>query len=161
MLGGTFGLLLLFFALDATALARRLAMRGAALAGLPATESWPAPHRGHRVLVAVATLSIWLSHAMIGYLAATTIAVGLDVLPVMLAVAANNLAFGLPVPAVAGLGPPQAAWAMALHLTDVPWDVAAATALVCQTVLLIGVVLGSFTIAVRPRSSPAPEGSAS
>lgn len=162
VLGGAAALLLLFGALDAVTLVRRLATRLPALARWSRAEGWLAPPDGHRFLVVVATLVIWLGHAVIGYLAATAIVAGLDVLPVMLAAAANNLAFALPVPAVAGLGPPQAAWAMALHLTDVPWDIGAATALVCHAVLLIGVVVvGSLAFAMPTRLSPAPGGSAS
>ncbi len=61
---------------------------------------------------------------------------GLNFFEVVLASAAANLAFALPVSGLAGRGPPQAAWAGALHLTgmglvagdrdraDRPWDAA-------------------------------------
>ena len=74
---------------------------------------------------------------------------GLDFLEVMLASAAANLAFAMPVSGLAGLGPPQAAWAATLHLTGVAWSPAIVTALICHGVLLTGAIgLGVATVLV-------------
>jgi hypothetical protein len=44
------------------------------------------------------------------------------------------------VPVVAGLGPPQAAWAVAMGLAGLPRPAAVATALASQAVILGGIV---------------------
>ena len=54
---------------------------------------------------------------------------------------AIHIAFALPVPAVAGLGAPQAAWVAALTLTGVTWSLATATALLLHGVILLSVVV--------------------
>jgi hypothetical protein len=116
------------------------------------TEPWPRLHQmadqlsfgaammrpaGLRGLTAALTLSIWLGHALIAYLAASAIAAGLSFLSMAMASAASNLAFALPISGAAGLGPPQAAWAATLRLQGVAWPPAIASALLCHGVLLI------------------------
>lgn len=95
------------------------------------------------LLAQAITAATWLTHSAIAYLTASAIAPDLPVIPVILAGAANNLAFALPVTGIAGLGPPQAAWATVLHWTGASWEVAAITALVCHGVVLIGVAATS------------------
>ena len=90
-----------------------------------------------RLLVAVLTLSIWIAHAAIAWLVAHAVGAGLGLLPMAMASASSNLAFALPISGVAGLGPPQAAWASMLHWAGHDWDTAIATALLCHGVLLI------------------------
>lgn len=92
---------------------------------------------GHRLAVAVMTLSIWLAHAGIAYLTAIAISADLGFMSMMMAGAASNLAFALPISGVAGLGPPQAAFATMLYLEGVDWTTAITTALLCHGVLLI------------------------
>ncbi len=108
-------------------------------------------------LVAALTLSIWAGHIVIAGLTASAIGAGLDFLPVAMASAASNLAFGLPVSGVAGLGPPQAAWATMLHWTGVDWDPAITTALVCHGLLMTTIMLMGLAtylaMLLRPRTT--------
>lgn len=90
-----------------------------------------------RLLVAGLSLSIWLAHALIAWLASIAIDAGIDVLAMAMASAASNLAFALPISGVAGLGPPQAAWATMLNLAGYDWTQAITTALLCHGLLLI------------------------
>lgn len=109
-----------------------------------------------RMLALALGLAIWGTHAVIAWLAASAVAEGLGFIRVMLAGAAANVAFALPVPVVAGLGPPQAAWAAALNLAGVAWDAAVVTALTCHAVLVVGVVaVGAATIVAPGRPRPA------
>jgi hypothetical protein len=95
------------------------------------------------------SIAIWLSHSALAWLAASAIAPGLAIPPVVVAGAASNVAFALPVNGIAGLGPPQAAWATVLHWAGAGWDVAAITALVCHGCILIGVALtGALSLIV-------------
>ena len=90
-----------------------------------------------RLLVAALTMSIWVAHAIIAWLVAYAVGTGLGFLSMAMASASSNLAFALPISGVAGLGPPQAAWASMLHWAGHDWDPAIATALLCHGVLLI------------------------
>ncbi len=90
-----------------------------------------------RLLAAVLTLSIWIAHAVIAWLTAQAIGADFGPLPMAMASASSNLAFALPISGVAGLGPPQAAWASMLHWAGHDWDPAIATALLCHGVLLV------------------------
>ncbi len=114
----------------------------------------PAP----RALAFVLTLAIWLAHAALGWLAASAVIGGISPIATTLATAASNLAFALPVPAIAGLGPPQAAWAAALGLAGLPWQATVATALVNHAVILCGLLalgLASLLAGVRrPAARP-------
>ena len=102
----------------------------------------------------VLTLAIWLAHAMLGWLAASAVVSDISPIATTLATAASNLAFALPLPAIAGLGPPQAAWAAALGLAGLPWSITVATALVSQAVILGGiVVLGLASLLTDLRSA--------
>jgi Lysylphosphatidylglycerol synthase TM region len=93
--------------------------------------------------------AIWLTHSALAWLAASAVAPALPVLPVVLAGAASNVAFALPVNGIAGLGPPQAAWATVLDWAGASWEVAAITALVCHGTILIGVaVTGALSVLV-------------
>ena len=88
-------------------------------------------------LVTTLTLMIWVAHAVIAWLAAISIAAGIDFVSMTMASASSNLAFALPISGVAGLGPPQAAWATMLHLAGHDWPPAIASALICHGVLLV------------------------
>lgn len=90
-----------------------------------------------RLPIAALTLSIWIAHAVIAWLAAIAVAADVGFLSMAMASAASNLAFALPISGVAGLGPPQAAWATMLHLAGNDWTPAITTALLCHGVLLI------------------------
>ena len=109
------------------------------------------------------SVAVWAVHFVVAWLAVTAVTDALDPLRVALAAAASYLAFAVPVPYVAGLGPPQAAWAAALNLAGIGWETAIVTALTAHGVLLIGPVgLGLATFLLRgpalPRSRQAAGG---
>jgi hypothetical protein len=87
------------------------------------------------------TIAIWSIHGLIGYLAVNAVADDVLVFAAAFAGAASNLAFALPVTGVAGLGPPQAAWAAALHFAGASWTIAIATALLAYGCILLGATL--------------------
>lgn len=103
-----------------------------------------------RLLVMLSTLAIWFAQALVGWLAATAAFQGIGLAATTFAAASANLAFALPVPTVAGLGPPQAAWVMALDLAAIPWAAAVATALVCHTVQFTGALMLGFVTWLAP-----------
>lgn len=92
---------------------------------------------GPKLLVLVLTLLIWIMHATIAWLVVLAIGAGFDFLSMIMASAASNLAFALPISGVAGLGPPQAAWATMLHLAGHDWPPAITSALLCHGLLLV------------------------
>ena len=148
--------------ISALAPLRRAAARAPRLEPIVRSVLWGATmlHApGPRALAFVLTLAIWLAHATLGWLAASAVIVGISPLATTLATAASNLAFALPVPAIAGLGPPQAAWAAALGLAGLPWQVTVTTALVNHAVILCGVLalgLASLLVGGRRPAAPTP-----
>lgn len=114
-----------------------------------------------RLLVIFLTCLIWSTHALIAFLTALSIQAGIAFLPLAMASAASNLAFALPISGIAGLGPPQAAWASVLTLSHVDWTSAITTALLCHGLLLITIsawaVLGYLQSALWPDRHPAPK----
>ncbi|MDX1540171.1 MAG: lysylphosphatidylglycerol synthase transmembrane domain-containing protein, partial [Geminicoccaceae bacterium] len=107
---------------------RRLT-EGAANAGSP------------RLLLALLAQSvvIWGTHILVAWLVIHPVAPEIPWPAIAMANSAVHLAFALPVPAVAGLGAPQAAWVAALTLTGVSWSLATATALLLHGVILLAV----------------------
>jgi len=106
--------------------------------------------RARRAQALALTLAIWLVHGTLAYIAASAVADGLGFFDVMLANAAASLAFAIPINGLAGLGPPQAAWATLLHLTGVGWEPAIVTALICHGVLLSGALIVTAATFVLP-----------
>ena len=94
-----------------------------------------------RMLTILLTCAIWIAHAAIAWLVAMAIGAGFDVPPMAMASAASNLAFALPISGVAGLGPPQAAWATMLHLAGHDWTPAISSALLCHGLLLVSLTV--------------------
>lgn len=109
-----------------------------------------------RLLVFLMTCAIWSAHVVIAYLTASSIQAGISFLQLAMASAASNIAFALPISGVAGLGPPQAAWASMLNLAGVDWTPAITTALLCHGLLLVTIstagVLGYMLTAIRPKN---------
>jgi hypothetical protein len=88
------------------------------------------------------TLVIWLVHSLLAYN--------------VLANVAASIAFAVPAGSgLAGLGPPQAAWASVLHLTGVPWPPAIVTALFLYGTLLSGALLVGAASFLLPDRRPA------
>jgi uncharacterized membrane protein YbhN (UPF0104 family) len=90
-----------------------------------------------RLPVIALTVAIWISHAVIAWLVVGAIDAGFDFVATAMASASSNLAFALPITGIAGLGPPQAAWATMLHLAGHDWTPAIASALLCHGLLLV------------------------
>lgn len=90
-----------------------------------------------RLMVSALTLSIWIAHALIAWLIALAISAKFDFITMVMASASSNLAFALPISGVAGLGPPQAAWATMLHLAGHAWEPAITSALLCHGLLFM------------------------
>lgn len=98
------------------------------------------------------TLATWLCHTLVAFLAATALSDRIGPAVAALAGAASNLAFAVPVPTIAGLGPPQAVWAAVMNAAGITWEISVATALLCHGVLTIGVVvLGAASLIGRGR----------
>ncbi|MGI9510125.1 MAG: lysylphosphatidylglycerol synthase transmembrane domain-containing protein [Geminicoccaceae bacterium] len=118
---------------------RRLLVRWPRIAGLAEQLSHGAAIMhppGRRLSIFALTLSIWFAHAVIAWLAAIAVMADPGFPSMAMASAASNLAFALPISGVAGLGPPQAAWATMLHLAGHDWPLSVTTALLCHGVLL-------------------------
>ncbi len=90
-----------------------------------------------RLPVVALTMAIWIAHAVIAWLVVTAIGAGFGFVATAMASASSNLAFALPITGIAGLGPPQAAWATMLHLANHDWAPAIASALLCHGLLLV------------------------
>lgn len=103
-----------------------------------------------RALAMALTALLWALHILTGWLAASAVTADVPFLAIAMASAASHLAFALPVPAIVGLGPAQAAWSMALHLVGIGWEVAVLTALLAHAVLLCGALgLGLVVLVAR------------
>ncbi len=103
------------------------------LAGARAARGW----RG-AVTLLLTSWGLWATHLA---LAAAAVAAAGAVAPagdVVLAAAAGNLAFALPVSGVLGLGPQQVAFATALDLGGMAWERAVVAALTTYVVVLAG-----------------------
>lgn len=155
ILAGAAALLAPLVAIDLLPLLRRLAIGWPRLRHLleQVTEGAALlrPAR-QRALGMVITAMIWLAHGVIAWLAGQALGSALSYAHFAMAGAAANLAFALPVPSIAGVGPPQAAWAGSLHLAGVAWAEAIATAVACQAVLVAAVLaLGALTLAASLR----------
>ena len=107
-----------------------------------------------RLLALGLTLAIWLGQWSLAYFAARAITTEFGFFQIMFASGAATLAFALPVSGLAGLGPPQAAWATALHLTGSAWAPAIATALMCHGVVLTGALAIGFITFLVPVWQP-------
>jgi uncharacterized membrane protein YbhN (UPF0104 family) len=102
------------------------------------------------------SVAIWLAHSALAWLAASAIAPALPIPAVVVAGAASNVAFALPVNGIAGLGPPQAAWAAVLDWAGASWEIAAITALVCHGCILIGVAATAALSLIVPGAPRQP-----
>ena len=89
-----------------------------------------------RIPVIVLTLAIWTAHAAIAWLVVVAVGADFGFFATAMASASSNLAFALPITGIAGLGPPQAAWATMLNLAGYDWAPSIASALLCHGLLL-------------------------
>jgi hypothetical protein len=106
------------------------------------TEGAATTRRSHLLLALTgSSLAIWCIHIAAALLIAEAVAPAVDLAALAMGNAASHLAFALPVPAIAGLGAPQAAWVAALTLTGVDWSSATAVALVTHGVVILAVIL--------------------
>ena len=104
--------------------------------------------RGTRVAAAVLSGAIWLAFGALAVLAARAVVEDFSAPAAMLGTAATNLAFALPINGIAGLGPAQAAWVLAVSHAGVGWDEAVITALTVYAVVLSSALLyGGIAVA--------------
>lgn len=123
------------------------------------TEGAAAMRRpGPLVLTLTVSLLIWLVHAGIAVVVARAVQPDLSLAITVMGNAATHLAFALPVPSIAGLGPPQAAWVAVLTFAGIGWSPATSMALLVHGVLLTSVViLGGLAVLPWPRRGPPGE----
>ncbi|WP_394888637.1 lysylphosphatidylglycerol synthase transmembrane domain-containing protein [Mesorhizobium sp. AaZ16] len=100
------------------------------------------PHKKSVRLLALAlSYAIWLTFAVLAMLCANAVTDGISPAVALLGAAASNLAFALPVNGIAGLGPSQAAWVLAVTRTGVPWESAVVSAMALYAVTLCGAII--------------------
>jgi len=106
---------------------------------------------GGRLLAVALSWAIWLAFALLAYLAASAVVPATAPAWAVMAAAAGNLAFALPLNGVAGLGPAQAAWVGVMALAGLGLEAGALGALAVHAVALIGALcLGALLTAVGP-----------
>lgn len=106
------------------------------------------------------TVTVWGLQMVMSYTAATAVA-DLSLAQVVLAQSAATLAFALPINGVAGVGPTQAAWALALERTGETFELGVTTALIWHAVPLMGVLLLAALVARSPKGPPPTQGAQS
>lgn len=104
--------------------------------------------------VVLASLGIWLCHGTIAWLAITALGLGSTWPEGLFVGLAANAAFALPIGGVAGVGPVQAAYAWALHLTGTGLPEAIAAAIATHGILLAGAALQGGLAAVGRWRAP-------
>ncbi|MEQ8967140.1 MAG: lysylphosphatidylglycerol synthase domain-containing protein [Azospirillaceae bacterium] len=111
---------------------------------------------GDRLLAVVLSWAIWLAFALLAWLAASAVVPATEPIWAMMAAAAGNLAFALPLNGVAGLGPAQAAWVAVMAIAGMPLATAALGALAVHAVALTGALaLGALaTVTGGRRDGP-------
>ncbi len=105
-----------------------------------------------RLWLALTTLGLWGTHAVIAALALRACGVTPDAATALLASSAGNLAFALPVTGVLGLGPQQVAFATAVSETGTAWEVAVSAAITTY-VVVVSAALAAGLAARLGRSS--------
>lgn len=105
--------------------------------------------------VVLASVGIWLCHGTIAWLAITALGLRAVWSDGVFAGLAANAAFALPIGGVAGVGPVQAAYAWALHLTGEGLPEAIAAAILTHAVLLLGAALQGGLAALGSWRAPA------
>ena len=101
------------------------------------------------------TLGIWALQAACADL--TMLAMGAQARPLhgVLASTAASVTFALPVSGVAGIGPMQAAWALALTVLGWTWEAAIANALLAHAIMVTSSALLSLASVLFPPSQAA------
>jgi len=99
------------------------------------------------------TLTVWGLQVVMSYAASNAVA-DLALPQVVFAQSVSSLAFALPINGIAGVGPTQAAWALALERTGETFELGVTTALIWQAVPLVGILLLAALVAATPKRSP-------
>jgi uncharacterized membrane protein YbhN (UPF0104 family) len=118
-------------------------------AGLDSLRQRPAQ------LAAIAlSFAIWLAYGVMAVLVARATTATVGPAQALLAAAASNVAFALPINGVAGLGPAQAAWVFIVTKAQVPWHDAVVSALAVYGVSLASALVfgGIAALAAMPRA---------
>lgn len=98
----------------------------------------------------ILTLLVWALQFVLSYNAASAVS-DLSLAQIMFAHSAASLAFALPINGVAGVGPTQAAWALALEQTGETFELGVTTALIWHSVPVFGALLLAAVVASPPR----------
>lgn len=96
---------------------------------------------GKRAAAMAITASLWAWQGLMVYVAATAVIGGLGFLPLVVGFAASVFTIGIPAAHIAGIGAPQAAQATVLNLAGVAWEPAVVAALICNGVMLTGIIV--------------------
>lgn len=125
-------LLVLVGAALGPALQARLPWLAAALVGVRQARS-----PGGLIALTLTTWGIWATHLALAAAAVLAASATAGPAAILLASAAGNLAFALPVTGALGLGPQQVAFATALDLGGVGWEMAVLAALATYVAVLV------------------------
>ena len=94
---------------------------------------------------------LWIAFGLAAVLTASAVVHTVAPVAAMLGAAACNIAFALPVNGIAGIGPAQAAWVVAVTQAGVPWDDAVLSSLALHAVVLSNVLaLGALAMVPAP-----------
>jgi hypothetical protein len=101
------------------------------------------------------SFAVWLTFGALSVLTAEAVVDSVTPIVALLGASASNLAFALPINGIAGLGPSQAAWVIAITWAGVPWDDAVVSALTLYSVNLGSAVFcGGIAMIGRAASLP-------
>jgi hypothetical protein len=102
------------------------------------------------------SFAIWIVFGGLAVVAANAVVEKMPVAVAMLGASASNLAFALPINGIGGLGPAQAAWAVAVNQAGIPWENAVISAFALYAVTLVSALLfGGIAAAAVGETSPA------
>lgn len=155
LVAGAAALALPVVGVEILALARRFAARLPRLSMLDtlffASTMVRAP--GKRAAAMAITASLWAWQALMVYIAATAVIDGLHFISLTVGFAASVFTIGIPAAHIAGIGAPQAAQATVLNLAGLAWEPAVVAALICNGVMLTGIIVvgvATFVLPARP-----------
>ena len=102
-----------------------------------------------RLATLISTFAIWGGFSLLAICVTSAVSTAVPPAAALMAGAANNVAFALPVNGVAGLGAAQAAWVQALRLAGIDFEPAVVTALAVHAVVLGSALLFGLPAAAR------------
>ncbi|MBX3183877.1 MAG: flippase-like domain-containing protein [Polyangiaceae bacterium] len=107
----------------------------------------------NHLAMALSTAVVWLIQSALAVSAVAALA-SIPLMEVLFANAASILAFAVPINGVMGLGPPQAAWVVALKEIGQPHELAVSTALLLHGCSVTGAAILAGLVALVPPQAP-------